>query len=419
MLYIIEIKGQNKMKQINKNILWNAAGNTAYNGLQWLITVIVTRKSGFETAGVLAIAMSVTLALRTVSYFGIRNFQVTDNESKYSDPDYFGLRIITSAAAFVLCAVLLFFSGYSADIFTAAMLYMIFRISEGFSDLFQGIMQKKERLDIAGICLFVKAVVTTAFFIIGFYLANSLNAGLLLMSVSAVLISFVFEPPAAKYCTGQRLKISFSLCLALASEAAPMFIYMLETALVLNAPKYFLSIALDETSVGVYSSVFSLALILQGAFQYVYVPFITKFSALEKNKDHIGIKKLAVKIMCTFTAITLLFSAISIIFGDKIMVLVFGNSEHYSIIIFPAVLSVCTYSVTSFVSTFAVIKRNFSALVKAYALGIIAFIVFAFFTQNHGINGASYSMTAASIFTAVWLLAELKSDRKSDAVKNN
>lgn len=81
------------MKQMNKNIFWNAIGNTAYNGLQWLITVIVTRKSGFEAAGILAIAMSVSLALRTVSYFGIRNFQVTDNSRKYSDPDYFGLRI--------------------------------------------------------------------------------------------------------------------------------------------------------------------------------------------------------------------------------------------------------------------------------------------------------------------------------------
>lgn len=418
MLYIKEDKGQSKMKQINKNIIWNAVGNTAYNGLQWLITVIVTRKSGFETAGVLAIAMSVTLALRTVSYFGIRNFQVTDNASKYSDSDYFGLRIITSAAAFVLCAVLLFFSGYSADIFTAAMLYMIFRISEGFSDLFQGIMQKNERLDIAGICLFVKASVTTFFFIIGFYLANSLNAGLLLMSVSAVLISFVFEPPAVKHCTGLRLKISFSPCRRLALETAPMFLYMLETVLLLNVPKYFLSLTSEEAAVGIYASVFSIAQILQGAFQYVYVPFITKFSALEKNKDHIGTKKLAVKIMCTFTAITLLFSVISIIFGDSIITLVFGKSEHYSKIIFPAVLSVCAYSVTSFISTFAVIKRNFSTLVKAYALGIIAFIVFAFFTQNHGINGASYSMTAASIFTAVWLLFDLKAERKSDTFKN-
>jgi len=400
------------MKQINKNFFWNAVGNTAYNGLQWLITVIVTRRSGFDTAGVLAIAMSVSLTFRTVSYFGIRNFQVTDNDNKYSNADYFGLRIITSAIAFALCALVSVFSKRNVSLFSAIMLYMIFRISEGFSDLFQGIMQKNERLDIVGICLLEKAVVTTIAFIAGFYLSNSLNAGLLLMSVSAVLISFLFELPAAKQCTESQFKISFSLCRKLASETAPMFIYMLETALLLNAPKYFLSLTSDETSVGIYSSVFSIAQILQGAFQYVYVPFITKLSVLDNNKNYAEIKKIAIKIICILTAITLLFSAITVIFGNYILTFVFGKSQQYSKIMLPAVLSVCSYSITVFISMFAIIKRKFSELVTAYTLGIITFIIFAMLMQTKGINSASYGMTAASIFTGVWLLKDLTANRK-------
>ncbi len=62
------------MKQISKNFIWNAVGNTAYDGLQWLITVIVARSSGLNNAGILAIAMSLSLIFRTISYFGIRNF---------------------------------------------------------------------------------------------------------------------------------------------------------------------------------------------------------------------------------------------------------------------------------------------------------------------------------------------------------
>ena len=404
------------MKQINKNIFWNAVGNTAYNGLQWLITVIVTRKSGFDTAGILAIAMSVSLTFRTISYFGIRNFQVTDNDNKYSDADYFGLRIITSAIAFALCALVSVFSGRSVSLFSAIMLYMIFRVSEGFSDLFQGIMQKNERLDIVGICLLAKAVVTTIAFIAGFYLSNSLNAGLLLMSVSAVLISFLFELPAAKQCTESQFKISFSLFRKLASETAPMFIYMLETALLLNAPKYFLSLTSDEAAVGIYSSVFSIAQILQGAFQYVYVPFITKLSVLDNNKNYVEIKKIAIKIICIFTAITLLFSAISVIFGDYILTLVFGRSEYYSEIMLPAVLSVCAYSITTFISTFAIIKRKFSRLVLAYALGILSFIISAMLMQSQGINSVSYGMIVASIFIKFWLLTDLIGKQEFDDI---
>lgn len=395
------------MKQINKNIFWNAVGNTAYNGLQWLITVIVTRKSGFETAGILAIAMSVSLTFRTVSYFGIRNFQVTDSDNKYSNSDYFGLRIITSIIAFALCALVSTFSGYNAGLFTAVMLYMIFRISEGFSDLFQGIMQKNERLDIAGICLFVKAVVTTIAFTAGFYLVNSLNAGLFLMSVSAVLVSFLFELPAVKWCIGDPLKISFSLCRRLGSETAPMFIYVLETALILNAPKYFLSIVSDEASVGIYSSVFSLALILQGAFQYVYVPFITRLSTLEKDKNSPEVKKITIKIICTFTVITLAFSAVSIAFGNTVLTFIFSSSEHYDSIILPAVLSVCIYSTVTFISTFSIIKREFTRLISAHTYGIIAFIISALLMKNYEINSASYNMIAALIVIGVWLIFDM------------
>ncbi|MCM1059125.1 MAG: oligosaccharide flippase family protein [Eubacterium sp.] len=395
------------MKQINKNIFWNAVGNTAYNGLQWLITVIVTRSSGFDAAGILAIAMSISLTFRSISYFGIRNFQVTDNNNKYSDSDYWGFRIITSIAAFTLCALVSAFSIHKVNLFVAIILYMIFRVSEGFSDLFQGIMQKNERLDIAGICLFVKSIATTIAFVAGFYLANSLNIGLLSMSLSAILISFLFEYPKAKNCIENPLNISFSLCKQLALETAPMFGYMLETALVLNAPKYFLSVTSDEATVGVYSSVFSLALILQGAFQYVYIPFITKFSTLDNNRDFAEIKKLAIKIMCIFMAITLLFSVMSFIFGDDIMTIIFGKSEQYREIILPSVLSVCFYSITTFISTFAIIKRKFSVLVTSYALGIVAFIIFAFLMKSQGINGVSYSMITASVFIGFFILKSL------------
>lgn len=392
------------MKQINKNIFWNAVGNTAYNGLQWLITVIVTRRSGFGEAGILAIAMSVSLAFRTVSYFGIRNFQVTDNDNKYSVSDYLGLRIITSMAAFILCLMAAILSNYSKNIFQAVLLYMIFRISEGFSDLFQGIMQKNERLDIAGICLFIKSPVTTAAFIIGFYFTDSLNSGLLFMSVSAIIMSFVFEFPIAKRCAGNALKISFYFCGKLALEALPMFVYTLEAALILNMPKYFLSLTMDKAFVGIYSSVFSLALILQGAFQYIYVPFVTRFSVLENDKDYVEIKKLVVKIIYTFAAATLLFSILSCAFGNVVLILIFGQSEHYRAIILPAVLSVCAYSASAFISTFAIIKRKFFILIAAHVCGIISFVFFALLIKGQGINSVSYGLIFASIITGCIIL---------------
>lgn len=194
------------MKQINKNIFWNAVGNTAYNGLQWLITVIVTRRAGFGEAGILALAMSLSLTFRTVAYFGIRNFQVSDNKNRYSDGDYMGFRIITCTASVFLCMIFAAVNGYGSVQITEIFLYMLFRISEGFSDFFQGVMQKNERLDAAGIILTVKAVLTTVFFIAGFYITGSLNAGLCFMSLSAAAVTFILEFPSAEHICGERIR---------------------------------------------------------------------------------------------------------------------------------------------------------------------------------------------------------------------
>ncbi|MGN0586800.1 MAG: hypothetical protein ACI4JF_05880 [Oscillospiraceae bacterium] len=154
------------MNQLKKNIIWNTVGNTAYNGLQWLMTVFVTVKYGFYQAGILSLAMSVTLIFRSIAYFGVRNYQVTDRSGEFSESDYFSFRVITSAVSFILCAVFAVINRYDAAAFISVILFMIFRLSESFADHLHGIMQKSERLDMAGICLFIKAIVTFGCFIL-------------------------------------------------------------------------------------------------------------------------------------------------------------------------------------------------------------------------------------------------------------
>ena len=45
---------------IGRNMLWNSAGSLTYLALQWAITIVIVRlSSGYDAAGVLALAMTV------------------------------------------------------------------------------------------------------------------------------------------------------------------------------------------------------------------------------------------------------------------------------------------------------------------------------------------------------------------------
>lgn len=387
------------MKQINRNIFWNAVGNTAYNGLQWLITVIVTKKSGFGEAGILALAMSLSLTFRTIAYFGIRNFQISDN--KYSNDDYMGFRTITCTASLLICMVFAIANEYESIQLSAIFWYMIFRISEGFSDLFQGTMQKNEKLDIAGICLLLKAVATTISFIIGFYFTNSLNTGLCFMSLTAIAETFIFEFPSAKRICGKNIKIRVNNCRSLAYETTPLFIYFLETSVIFNMPKYLISHSFGETQLGAYSNIFSMALIIQAVFQYIYVPFITEFSKLDNSKNKSGFKRLEIKIISVFIFLLFLFSIIAKVYGIPLFTIIFGNEiAEYQNIILPTVFSICAYSLMTFASVIKIIKRDFKSLIISHAFGTVTGIVSAqFFIDMYGLNGASFGLTLASAVT--------------------
>ena len=156
-------------------MLWNAGGNVIYLACQWVITVLVTRITGFEDAGVLSLAMSLGTTLQTISMFGIRNFQVSDMDNEYRNSTYVAFRHITSFAALAVCIVFSIISDYTEKQFWAIAFYMLFRLAESYSDVLHGIAQKNDRLDIAGKALAIKAIFTTVAFFIGYIFKDCLN----------------------------------------------------------------------------------------------------------------------------------------------------------------------------------------------------------------------------------------------------
>ncbi len=395
------------MKQISKNILWNTAGNAAYSFLEWLITVIVTARSGFSGAGTLSIAMSVSLAFRSISYFGIRNYYVTDKSGNFTDNDYTGLRIITCSAAFILCAAFSFISGYSQETFFAIIMFMLYRTVEAFSDLIQGIMQKEERLDIAGICLCIRSVVTFACFTAAYLLSDSLITGLAAMSLSSVLTVIAAEQlMLAKHCN-KKLRASREKFSSLIKCVYPMLIYIAGTSVLFNAPKYFLSLMTDSLSVGVYSSVFSMALVLHALFGYIYVPYITRLASAESKSEF---TKSLIRVVSALSAAAIIFLIISHFLGAEIMTLIFGECELYDQIILPAVVSVCAYSSLSFISACGVIKRKLSVICIGYIFASVLLVLLSFILiPLYGINGASYSLFISAVTACIIILCSLRS----------
>ncbi|MDO4287872.1 MAG: hypothetical protein Q4C55_01675, partial [Eubacterium sp.] len=115
---------ENKRLSVKENMIWNSIGSFLYLFGQWLLTIVIVHLSGYGDAGILSLAMSLTNMFYCIAIYGIRNYQVSDINEKYSSDIYVTTRLLTSILAFLVCIAFVWMSGYQETTFIAIILYM-------------------------------------------------------------------------------------------------------------------------------------------------------------------------------------------------------------------------------------------------------------------------------------------------------
>lgn len=391
---------------IKKNMLWNAAGNLIYLFCQWLITILVANIGNFTDAGVLSIAMSVSATFQTVALFGIRNYQISDIEEKYSDTCYVSFRILTCGAALVLCMLFSLVTGYRSNQLLSIFLFMLFRLSENFSDVLHGIAQKNGRLDIAGKSYAFKGIGVLAVFIAVFKLSSSLTAALLAMAILSWLCTAIYDIPLSRKLSSFKLYKKSEKPWGLAKIALPLCVYQFINIAISTVPKLILEQQSGEEILGIYSSIFAPALLIASAASYLYTPFVPYFAEAYSKRDTRTFIRTFIKIVCAIAAVAVVTVIAAIFFGDFALKLLFGDKIlAYSYLLIPILISIFASATFTFLCTVCVVLRDFVFLLIACGAGLLSEILLTGkWIELSGINAASYGYTVASCIATVILL---------------
>ena len=165
---------------------------------QWLISVLVVRLSGVETAGILTLAMSVNNVFYSIAMQGIRNYQVSDMKEKYTSGIYVSSRLIICILSFLVCVGYALIAGYSYGSSLCIVAYCLFKMAEAFYDVYAGICQKKWRMDWIGKSWMVKGILSFVGFVAVLAVTQSLLAAILAMALVSWLVIFFYDIPRAK-----------------------------------------------------------------------------------------------------------------------------------------------------------------------------------------------------------------------------
>lgn len=421
------------MKQgtLKSNFIWNTVGNMALYACQWLMSVLVVNLSAPSTlaanSGLLALAMTASNMYVSMAGYGMRSYQVSDIHHRFCPQSYIRSRLYTCAAALVLCAVFCLANGYTALQLATVMLFLLYRLTESLSDVFHGIAQQAERMDVIGKGCLLRSVGSFAAFLAVLALTQNITVTVAAMAAVAYAVLLGYEIPRCRRLmpaceqAGEGVRKLLLAC-------TPLALYMVFNTIIASAPKLFLQSIMGEETLGIYNPVTSPVLILQTAATYIFVPLITLFTHAYEEKNR--------KKFCSVTAVVgaLMLAMLPAgwlvcrYLGQWGLELLFPATGYsaYAYLLSPMVVSAVLTSLVMFFNMLLTVMRCIKGLTAAAVCGLAAALACsAPMITRWQMQGATYALNAAlaaqlavqlAVFAAV-CVKHFKRPKAEDAEK--
>ena len=138
-------------KDIEKqSVFWNIMSSSINSIVSMFLLLIVTRVCGIVEAGIFSLGFSTSQMMLTIGNYGMRNYQATDLNNKYSMPVYLSSRVVTNIAMMIIVVVFVLVEGYSWKKAIVTILLCLLKVTDAVDDVFGGYYQKNGRLDVSG-----------------------------------------------------------------------------------------------------------------------------------------------------------------------------------------------------------------------------------------------------------------------------
>lgn len=330
---------------LKRNIAWTSAGSIVRLVCNYLITIVVVRLShGFDAAGMLSLAMSVSNLVSPFADFRLRTVQVTDVRGEHSAGEYVALRLLTSGLAFAVGMIYSIVT-CTLDAVPTIIAYLISSLAANMIEVLHAIDQRHLRMDYIGISYMLQGVSNLVLFSVVLWITDSLVLACVLMAAATLLVLFVYDVPRAAHFESIKPHIDFRSAVKTLGLLFPLVIAQVCSSAVLTVPKQYLAASVSTAALGIYSSVASPAAIVQTGASYIYSPLMGEFAQRFKDNKKSALS-LFKKTVVAILAVTLTAAVLMLFLGDWVLALLYGSEiVEYSYLLQAAIL--CTF-ITAF-----------------------------------------------------------------------
>ena len=268
-----------------RDYICNSIGTGAWGMVFPVLTVVVTQLVGVELAGMFSLAFVTGSLLMILANYGVRTFQISDLDEAHTFSDYQVNRWITCAVMLVVGWIYCSIRGYAGEMFVISMGVYVYKMVDGLADVYEGRLQQKDKLYLAGISQAFRSVVVLVVFSVALFITRNVGVSCIAMAVSACASFVVLTLPLAIWETPKSKRATTQSVIALFKQCAPLFVALFLYSLIDNMPKFVMEGVLSYDNQLYYNALYFPAMGILLTAQLIYKPMLVKMAAVWADPD--------------------------------------------------------------------------------------------------------------------------------------
>lgn len=397
-------------QNLKKDYLWNTLGSVATACTSFVLTIIIARVNDIEDLGLYTFTFGMAMIFAMISFFGGRNFQVTDTKGEFSDREYIIQRAIMSIVAVMVAGVFIVFNQY--DLYTSAFILslLFYKILDSFTDVIAGTLQRKHHLWVGGKSGFFKAVIS----IIIFTVIDLLTHNILLSSLSFILVYVIGIFTYDIYWLNKLN--SLSILKGKKIDIKPLFraTYLMAIILVLqvatiNILRYFMDIFRPEEQ-GIFGIIVLPAFIINLLVAFIISPQLTPLAEMFRENRIKQFTDSVHKVLLVTISLGALMVVAAYLLAVPIVKIVYGyDLSMYSWLITTTVIAGVFYAISvMYFSILTIIRWIKNQVIIMAGILILEIFLALMFGRNFGISAMVVIYLLSQIIQAIAAYIEYK-----------
>lgn len=386
---------------------WNAIGGGISSGQAAILLVFVSHQLEITIAGIVTIAYAVANLFATITRYGVRNYQVTDVNRKFSFGDYFYSRVISALLTVGICVAYMIWCAVSNGDSMSKLIILaeitVLKLVDAVEDVYLGCYQQSGHFCAGAKIMAVRLIMSTGVICImicaGFGIYFSLLSGIFV----SLGLDFYFIHNTFQITQTVIGKINRNNVRKLMGKCLPLCIGTTLSMYIGNVPKYMIDIYMDEKVQAIFGYIMMPVFVVMLLNTFLYQPVIKELGDIWKEKNYELFRKkimLQCLIVCGMTVLIII-GGMTI--GLPILSVIYNvDLTMYRMEFLILLLGGGFYALAYYLNVpITTIRKQKYIAIGYLAAAIASLLTGQFFVMRYGMMGASVLYLGINILLAV------------------